>query len=180
VPIKARGPRFLRPGTGRNLSTRSGTKLRLKASGSDTLGAFSLLEFTDAPGRTVPVHAHTDAIEAFYVLEGDYRFQCGDLMFEARPGSFLIVPKGVRHGVSVGPTGGKTLTIFSPAGYEGFFRECADLLQAERLTLEAEQALHRKYGYERKVSKDPPASKGGPRRPPRSHKRTDDSPRLHD
>jgi hypothetical protein len=128
----------------------------------------------------VPVHAHTGAIEAFYVLEGGYRFQCGDLTFEAGPGSFLIVPKGVPHGFSVGPTGGKTLTAFSPAGYEGFFRERAILLRAERLTLKAEQALHRKYGYESKVSKEPPASKVRPRRPPRSQKRTDHSPRLHD
>jgi quercetin dioxygenase-like cupin family protein len=180
VPIKPKGVRFLRPGTGRNLSAAGGPKLRLKASGSDTLGAFSLLEFTDPAGRTVSTHAHTGAMEAFYVLEGDYRFQCGGLTFEARPGSFLIVPKGVPHGFSVGPTGGKTLTMFSPAGYEGFFRERANLLQAERLTLKAEQALRRKYGYESKVSTEPPASEVRPRRPPRSHRRTDDSSRLHD
>jgi hypothetical protein len=119
-------------------------------------------------------------MEAFYVLEGEYKFQCGDLTFEARPGSFLIVPKGVPHGFSVGPTVGKTLTIFSPAGYEGFFRERANLLQAERLTLKAERALHRKYGYENNVSKEPPASEERQRQPPRSQKRTDDSSRLHD
>lgn len=176
--MKPPGPRFLRPGTGRNLSARGGSKVRLKASSDDTLGAFSLLEFTDAAGRTVPNHAHTAAIEAFYVLEGEYRFQCGDRTFDARPGSFLIVPKGVPHGFSVGPAGGKTLTVFSPAGYEGFFRERANLLEAERFTPAAEEALHRKYGYESSVSKARPASAGRPRRP-RSHKRPDDPSRLH-
>jgi quercetin dioxygenase-like cupin family protein len=180
VPIKPKGVRFLRPGTGRNLSAAGGPKLRLKASGSDTLGAFSLLEFTDPAGRTVATHAHTGAIEAFYVLEGDYKFQCGDLTFEAGPGGFLIVPKGAPHGFSVGPTGGKTLTMFSPAGYEGFFRERANLLQAGRLTLKAEQTLHGKYGYESKSSKQLSGPKMRPRQPPRSHKRTDDSSRLHD
>lgn len=179
MAVEPTRPRFLRPGTGRNLSARGGPKLRLKASGRDTLGAFSLLEFSDAAGRRVPIHAHTDAIEAFYVLEGDYRFRCGDLTFDARPGSFLIVPKGVPHGFSVGPKGGKILTFFSPAGYEGFFRERANLVEAEGFTLEAEQALHRKYGYETKASKERFATGVRPRRRPGSHKRTDDASRLH-
>ncbi len=46
----------------------------------------------------VPLHAHEDHTDAFYVLEGEAEFQVGDEVFRAGPASFVAVPPGVRHG----------------------------------------------------------------------------------
>jgi len=110
--------------------TGSGTQFSLpfldgsiRISGTQTDGEFSLLEMHVHPDMGPDPHIHLNEVELFYVLSGSYTIVVGDESIEATPGSIALVPKGVPHGLTAGPEGGRHLTVFSPAGPEGFFPE---------------------------------------------------------
>ena len=70
-----------------------------------------------------PLHHH-DFDEAFYVLEGELTFRCGDETFAAGPGSYLFLPRNVPHTFVVeGDEPARLLTFISPGGGERFFVE---------------------------------------------------------
>jgi len=97
----------------------------IRASADTTGGAFSIIEEV-APLDT-PLHVHKHESELFYVLEGEHVFQVGDDEFEVGPGGLAFGPRGVPHAHRrVVPRTGRFLTLCSPAGFEGFFRELAE------------------------------------------------------
>jgi hypothetical protein len=51
---------------------------RMKASGAQTGGLFSLVEVSTPQGSGPPPHVHEREDEAFYVLEGSYEVTVGD------------------------------------------------------------------------------------------------------
>jgi mannose-6-phosphate isomerase-like protein (cupin superfamily) len=100
----------------------------IRASAESTGGSFSIIEEIDP--LDTPLHVHRDEDELFYVLEGEHVFTVGEREFEAGPGGLVFAPRGVPHAQRrVLPRTGRTLTMVSPAGFEGFFR---DLAAAER------------------------------------------------
>jgi mannose-6-phosphate isomerase-like protein (cupin superfamily) len=101
-----------------------GVDIRVKASSEQTGGRFALLE-DRSDEMIVPLHVHQREDEAFYVLEGRLTVRCGDRTFDAGPGSFVFLPRGVPHGHTVAPEGARKLILLSPGGFEGFFREMA-------------------------------------------------------
>ena len=46
----------------------------------------------------VDLHAHSDHVDSFYVLEGEAEFTFGDDVFRAGPGSSVAAPVGEPHG----------------------------------------------------------------------------------
>jgi mannose-6-phosphate isomerase-like protein (cupin superfamily) len=46
----------------------------------------------------VDLHAHSDHVDSFYVLEGEAEFTFGGDVFRAGPGSYVAAPVGVPHG----------------------------------------------------------------------------------
>jgi mannose-6-phosphate isomerase-like protein (cupin superfamily) len=139
-----------RPGEGDAIPGPYSRDILVKASGSDTGAAYSLLEFTAPPGGawTVP-HIHEGEEEAWYILEGQMTFRLDDRTVEAPAGSFLLIPRGTLHTFgNIGSTVAKYLAIFSPAGMEHFFAELAALTAASptgQLTPEARTALGNKH-----------------------------------
>jgi mannose-6-phosphate isomerase-like protein (cupin superfamily) len=111
----------------------------VKASSDTTGGAFTIIEEV-APLDT-PLHVHKNEDELFYVLEGEHVFQCGEDEFHVGPGGIVFAPRGVPHAHRrVVPRTGRFLTLVSPAGFEGFFRELAE---AERAGSPMESAYAR-------------------------------------
>jgi len=53
-----------------------------------------------APGQNQSIHAHQGADKFYFVLEGSGRFTVGDEEREAGPGTLVIAPAGVAHGVT--------------------------------------------------------------------------------
>ena len=103
--------------------TALGSTYTSKADGSDTRGASVLVE-EEFFGEPTPLHMHTDAEEAFYVLSGRAAVWLGDEEFEAHPGTFLLVPRGTRHALRrLTEEPGRMLTLLSPPGLERFFEE---------------------------------------------------------
>ncbi|WP_263069718.1 cupin domain-containing protein [Enterobacter huaxiensis] len=87
-------------------------------------GNISIIQGFVGPGGGPIWHLHEDADEIFYVLDGQLTVRAGEIIFHANPGDFVYVPKGIYHQFrnnSIKPI--KILLMFSPAGFEGFFRE---------------------------------------------------------
>jgi quercetin dioxygenase-like cupin family protein len=99
-------------------------------SGDETGGKYSLTEFTMAPPPTPgpPAHIHEDADEAIYVLEGTLEMGIGEQRVTGVAGALMLVPRGTLHALAnPGPGPARMLIILSPPGYEGFWREMAEL-----------------------------------------------------
>ena len=103
----------------------SGMEVLIRASAESTGGAFTLLEEIDP--IDVPLHVHHRHNELFYVLEGDHVITVGDTRYHAGPGDLVFGPTGVPHAQErVVPRVGRILTMFTPGGFEGFFRELSE------------------------------------------------------
>jgi len=124
-------PIILPPGAGPSHRTPFGDELVWKAGEAATGGQFSVQERTAPPGaRSVP-HVHHHLVEAFYVLEGSCAFVVGEETVAAEAGTFVLAPKGTRHGWSVeGATPVRMLVFFTPSAKLAFFEEQEALVQS--------------------------------------------------
>ena len=117
----------------------------IKASADTTGGAFAIVEEI-APLDT-PLHVHEREDEVFYVLEGHHVVEVGDTAFRLGPGDLAFGPRGVPHAQRrVVPRTGRLLTMFSPAGFEGFFRELAEAERAGTIGPGAYDEASKRYG----------------------------------
>ena len=106
-----------------------GTQVRFLCESAHTQRRFSMMEVTLPLDMGPPPHDH-DWDEAYYVLEGEVRFQVGEDVGVYSQGDFLFAPGGLVHafqGASVKPA--RVLVFDAPATMEGFFREAAREIQ---------------------------------------------------
>lgn len=95
-----------------------------KMSSQDGSGLFVLENTFHAKGGPAR-HLHYDQDEWFYVLEGEFLFEVGQVRFRLHPGDSLLAPRKVPHVWAYdGDTfRGRILVAFQPAGkMEAFFR----------------------------------------------------------
>ncbi|TQK42608.1 cupin domain [Streptomyces sp. SLBN-118] len=90
-----------------------------------TEGRFAFEEFTLGPGIVgARPHVHRGHDEYFYVLEGELTLHNGDGEVTAGPGDLLAAVRGTPHGFrNAGTETVRALCLYTPAGYEGYFRE---------------------------------------------------------
>ncbi|MBI2895953.1 MAG: cupin domain-containing protein [Deltaproteobacteria bacterium] len=50
---------------------------------------------------TVPMHFHPDGSHRLYMIEGEVDMVIGDRTMHMRPGDYMMIPRGVRHKVTV-------------------------------------------------------------------------------
>ena len=117
----------LRPGEGREIDL-GGFRMSVKATATDTSGAFSLLEADEPPDFGPPMHIHHDSAEAFYVLEGEYIIFMDDREFSCPAGSFIFIPAGVAHGFRVGKVASRKLNLYIPAAMIGYFDDLSEAI----------------------------------------------------
>ncbi len=100
-----------------------GQRVRILVAGDQTAGRSSLVEVYAPPFSEGPVqHAHEDADELFYVLEGGLKIAVGGQTTIAHAGDTLIVRQGTLHAFGnpfVTPC--RFLSQYTPAGFERFF-----------------------------------------------------------
>jgi quercetin dioxygenase-like cupin family protein len=98
-----------------------GNLVTVKATGAETRGRLTVVEFVNPPGFAPPLHRHRDEDEMFYVLSGRAEFRCGEEVMTAGPGDFVLLPVGVPHTFLVGSDEPlRTVQITTPAGFEAF------------------------------------------------------------
>ena len=115
-------------GEGRTVRGPAGGPATIKADTKSTNGSLSLLEVTVGPKEGPPAHLHRREDEAWYLLDGRFRFMADDRLFEAAPGSFVFVPRGTTHCFqNLEDRPSRILVLFTPSGMERFFEEHAEL-----------------------------------------------------
>ena len=78
---------------------------------------FGIIEFQ--ANRTLESHVHADEDDAFYILEGELTFEVEGEEIVAGPGTFVLVPPGVRHGfANHADTPVRMLNLHAPAGFD--------------------------------------------------------------
>ena len=98
-----------------------GNLVTLKATGAETGGRVTVVEFVNPPGFAPPLHRHEREEEMFLILDGRATFHCGEESVAAGPGDFVLLPAGRPHTFVVAPDAPlRSLQITTPAGFEAF------------------------------------------------------------
>jgi quercetin dioxygenase-like cupin family protein len=100
----------------------------VKATGAQTGGAFGPIEQVLPAGSETSYHIHHEEEECWYVLEDEVTFISGDLKIDARPGSFVFMPRDIPHGLRA-RTLARMLVISTPAGFVDFAIEMSEPAQ---------------------------------------------------
>jgi mannose-6-phosphate isomerase-like protein (cupin superfamily) len=116
------------PEEGRSVELARGLGVQFKIPGYRTGGHISIVEHPIEPRRLVPPHTHSMEDELSYVLSGRIGVRIGDEIAEAGAGTYVYKPCGVPH-TFWNPTDepARLLEIITPAGFEDYFAELADL-----------------------------------------------------
>jgi mannose-6-phosphate isomerase-like protein (cupin superfamily) len=125
------GPRIIGPRDGKFVDLRS-VGVRFMIWGAESGGDVSLVEHPIPPRTLVaPLHRHAREDEYSYVLEGRMGARLGDDVVFAEAGDLVFKPRGQWHTFwNAGDTPCRILEIISPAGFEHFFAELGDAVEA--------------------------------------------------
>jgi quercetin dioxygenase-like cupin family protein len=114
-------------GQGRQSLDRSvwynGWLMTFLATAEETQGRFALIEAVGRKGSVPPPHMHHREEESFYVLEGEMTVSVGDRTIKATPGTLVVVPRDTVHSFVIESEQLRVLTLLTPAGLEGWFKE---------------------------------------------------------
>jgi mannose-6-phosphate isomerase-like protein (cupin superfamily) len=120
-------PYHLKSGEGQTYDV--GIDITVKAGEAHTRHGAAVIEFRTGRGEEPGDHIHKTEDEMFYVLEGRLTFSCDGKRFNAGPGSFVFLPKGLSHNYAIrGKARVRLLVITSPPrstakGWGGFVRD---------------------------------------------------------
>ena len=117
--------------------------------GRDTGGALSIVEHPFPVGALVPPHLHTREDEYSIVTEGQIGFRSGDREVVLGPGAYITKPRGELHTMwNAGPEPARMIEVISPAGFEDFFRELAEMTASGPPQFADISALADRYGLQ--------------------------------
>lgn len=103
-----------------------GNLVTVKATSQQTEGRFALTEFLNPAGIATPVHVHHDEDEAFYILEGRAQVHCGNEVFAAGPGSFVMLPRGIPHWHRVDGDGPLRSLVLTTGQFDLYVAACGE------------------------------------------------------
>ncbi len=140
----------VRPEDKRHTIYGAGDEYMYFATGKETDGHYFFLEGIVPPGGGPPPHIQTREEEAFYILEGTVTFYAQGESVQAGPGTYLNIPKGVKHKFRNNTEEtARMLIFFAPAGVEGLFDEMAsntDIAQHPEKALDIMNEVGSRYG----------------------------------
>ncbi|RBL91131.1 cupin domain-containing protein [Chitinophaga flava] len=94
----------------------------------DTNNQLAVFLFTGHSNIGTPLHVHYHQDEFFTVLEGKYKFVCGEMTSELHAGDTIFLPRNIPHQWLQLSENGRLIYAVSPAGeLEDFFKEANDL-----------------------------------------------------
>ena len=132
------------PGDGELIDV-AGVGHLFKLTGAQSAGALAVEEFTlAASAMGARPHVHDRHDEHFYVLSGELTVHDGEAETVVRPGTLVSALRGEAHGfrnASTTPVSG--LCLFTPAGYENYFRDVHAALAAGEAFSEELLTAHR-------------------------------------
>lgn len=112
--------------------------------GEQSGGSMFILEATVPAGGGPPPHLHRFEDECCYLLEGKLTLRVAEKTIQVAAGDFVQVPKGIIHSFrNDGTTVARMLTIFSPSGMEGYFKEALEPASATSVNVPVPQIIAR-------------------------------------
>ena len=125
--------KVVQPGGGRVGGLAPGVGVIFKIDGEDSGGALSIVEHTFEAGALVPPHVHNLEDEYSIVLDGEIGFRSNDQEVVLGPGGYIVKPRGEVHAMwNAGSTPARMIEVITPAGFERFFRDFADMTEVRR------------------------------------------------
>ena len=119
-----KAPVMVRSGEGEKLSV-TGGEVRFLCAADKTDRAWSVAECVMPENSGPPPHNHAWD-EAYYVVDGEFRFKVAEKELIARRGDFVYVPGGTVHAFqALSKTPARLLFFDAPAASGEFFREVA-------------------------------------------------------
>jgi quercetin dioxygenase-like cupin family protein len=123
--------------------------VHFKLWGEDTGGALAVVEHPFPVGALVAPHLHTREDEYSIVLDGEIGFRSGDREVVLGPGGYITKPRGELHAMwNAGAVPARMIEIITPAGFEHFFREVAELIAAGPAAAGQGDDLAERYGLQ--------------------------------
>jgi mannose-6-phosphate isomerase-like protein (cupin superfamily) len=145
----------LRADEGRSVTRLNGEATVVKLEPEWTRGAYVLRSNVIPPDfRSVPLHVHRAAEEAFYVVTGTMSVLAGGHRLDAGPGEVCLIPRGTPHALANLTDAPVTwLTLFSPADQAGWVDDEERLVAAaggdpSGVEKAALHAVHERCGLE--------------------------------
>ncbi len=124
-----------------------GVKIVGKILSSQTNDEYSVIISETPPNQGPPLHVHKNEDELFYILKGNYVFNCGSEKIEAKEGDFIKLPRGIPHTfVNMDSVVGITMNTITPGGFENFFNETSKESKENKLTKNKIDSIANKYG----------------------------------
>jgi len=135
---------------GEAIQMRDGTAIvKIKIAKLQGAQSISFLSESFRPGDALPIHKHLNEDELIFLHKGAGLFTLGDKQYQIKEGAIALVPKGVWHGLQ--NNGSENIEMrfgYSPAGFEGFFREVGTPVGQPFIqkTRDERRAIARKWG----------------------------------
>jgi len=134
------------PGAGR-VGSVGAIGVTFKLWGEDTGGTFAIVEHPFPVGALVHPHLHTREDEYSIVTEGEIGFRSGDREVVLGQGGYIAKPRGELHAMwNAGSVPARMIEIISPAGFEHFFRQVAEMISDGNPDPEEGRKLADRYG----------------------------------
>ena len=116
------------PGRGRSAFLGS-IGVVFKLWGEQTNGSVAVVEHPFPVGALVGPHTHTREDEYSIVTEGEIGFRSGEREVVLAAGGYITKPRGEVHAMwNAGAVPARMIEIISPAGFEHFFRDLAEMI----------------------------------------------------
>ena len=140
---------------GEAVRMRNGASIvRIKIAKSQGAESICFLSESIAPGDALPVHKHLHEDELIFIHKGAGLFTLGEQLSPVAEGAVILVPKDVWHGLqNSGSVNIEMRFAFTPAGFEGFFREVGTPVDQAFVpkSKEERRAIAKKWGMIYKV-----------------------------
>lgn len=115
--------------------------------GGETGEQVAIVEHSFPPGALVPPHVHTREDEFSIVTAGAIGFRSGPDEVVLEAGGYITKPRGELHTMwNAGPDEARMIEVITPAGFERFFLELAEVFQAGPPDPAALEPLAASYG----------------------------------
>lgn len=115
--------------------------------GEQTGGQVAIVEHPFPIGALVPPHVHTREDEFSIVTAGAIGFRSGPDEVVLEAGGYISKPRGELHTMwNAGPTDARMIEVITPAGFERFFLELAEMFEAGPPDPAALEPLAASYG----------------------------------
>lgn len=88
--------------------------LRYLVRGEESKERYSLIECNVADD--IPPHVHETEDESVYIIEGEVTVHIDDVEYNLEPGSFVFMPQGVPHAISMRSGSWRGLSVSAPGG----------------------------------------------------------------